>query len=141
MARSLLCLMTLVLGIAILSPGPLGASNPQMRILVVDQDSGSSLEQVAVTRRSIGASAEVKFRTTDGGGIANFGRLAGQDFEIAACRPDYVPSDWKRWSELTEVDPVGTRVLKLKRSTTRQSCTYGDRSLRRRTGSTTARSR
>jgi hypothetical protein len=62
-----------------------------MRIQVVDEDSGSSLEQVAVMRRSIGAGPEVKFRTTDGNGLANFGRLEEKDSEIAACRPDYVP--------------------------------------------------
>jgi hypothetical protein len=136
MTRFLVWLLTLVLGIAILCPERLGASNPQVRIQVVDEDSGSSLEQVAVSRRLMGASPEVKFRTTDGEGIANFGRWDQQDFEIAACRPDYVPSEWKRWSELTDVDQVGTRVLKLKRSTTRRSCTYGDERHRRRTEET-----
>jgi hypothetical protein len=53
------------------------------------RNSGSLLEQVAVTYRSISTSHEVKFRTTDGKGMANFGSLADKDFEIAACRPGH----------------------------------------------------
>ena len=141
MKRSVLCRMTLVLGLAVLSAKPLRASNPQMRIQVLDEDSGSSIEQVTVTSYSIGANPEVRVRTTDGKGIANFGRLMGEDSQISACRPDYIPSEPKLWSELAEGDQLRTRVLKLKRSTTRRPCIHADQTHRRRAGGSGARSR
>ena len=141
MRRSVLSRTTLVLGLAILSVKPLGASNPQIRIQLLDEDSGSSLEQVAITSRSTSANPAVEVRTTDGKGIANFGRLVGKDFQISACRPDYIPSEPKLWSELAEGDQVGTRVLKLKRSTARQRCTYADQSHRGRASGSRGRSR
>jgi hypothetical protein len=142
MTRCLLFEFALLFGMATSYPAPQRASNPQMRIQVVDEDSDSSLEQVAVTLRPVGSGSELKFRTTDGRGMTNFGPQPTGDFEIEACRPDHIPSDWKRWSDLKESDQVaGAKVIKLKRSTTRQSCIYGDQSHRKRTGSTAGRTR
>ncbi|PYX82337.1 MAG: hypothetical protein DMG70_15385 [Acidobacteria bacterium] len=139
MIRCLLFTLSVLFEMATFGPEPGGASNPQTRIQVVDVDSESSLEQVSVTLRPLGSNTELRFRTTDGRGVANFGTPPAGDYEVEACRPDHIPSDWKRWNELTESDQVtGTKVLKLKRSTTRQNCMYGDQRHRRHAGSRAA---
>jgi len=141
MARYLIFEIALLLEIVVIAAGQGAAAASQIRIQVIDEDSDSSIEQAAVTLQlqSTGSSPELKFRTTDGNGVVNFGGLPAGEFEIAACRPDYIPSGWKRWNELTESEQAGTKVLKLKRGTTRAQCKYGDQ--KRRKGERTAAQR
>jgi hypothetical protein len=125
--RSRLLEVVLLLALAA-SPRTAARRTPQMFVQVVDVDSLSSLQNASVTRRAKGSSTDLKSRTTDGSGNAGFGPFPDGEFEVFACRPDYVPSGWTAWRRLDESDEIeGARVIKLKRTQKpREDCLYLD---------------
>lgn len=136
MARCLILGTILLFEIAVTAAGQAAESTSQVLIQIVDADSGSSIENAAVTLYySTDSSVRPKFRTTDGRGMANFGGLKPAEFKVEACRPDYIASGPIRWNDLREVDKGAARVLTLRRGTSRGSCTYREQIQRRRTRS------
>lgn len=136
MARYLILGTILLFEIVVTAAGQGGEATSQVLIQIVDEDSGSSIDKAAVTLYyTTDSSVRPKFRTTDGRGMANFGGLQTAEFEVEACRPDYIASGRKRWSDLKESDEGAARLLTLKRGTSEESCTYREQTQRRRTRS------